>query len=123
VTARVSFADRARAAAAAAALAWIAAFALVGAAAGHGLTLVPVHPDPRWALAWTSLPWAAGFGLATWLTGRVLERRSWEELAWRPATIASATAPEAITTPSVAPPRSPRATPTRGRQPRSAQDR
>ena len=84
MTARVSFAHRARAPAAA--LAWIAAFALVGAAAGYGLTLVPVHPNPRWALAWTSLPWAAGFGLATWLTGRVLERRSWEELAWRPAT-------------------------------------
>jgi len=47
---------------------------------------VPLHADPRWALAWSSLPWAAGFGLATWLVGRVLERRSWEELGWRPRT-------------------------------------
>src|SRR5207248_2230114 len=36
------------------------------------------------ALACSSLPWAAGFALATWLVGRVLERRSWEELGWSP---------------------------------------
>jgi membrane protease YdiL (CAAX protease family) len=30
------------------------------------------------------VPWAAGFALATWLVGRVLERRSWEELGWCP---------------------------------------
>jgi hypothetical protein len=82
VTARVSFAHRARAPAVA--IVWIAAFAVAGAAAGYGLTLVPLRPNPRWALAWSSLPWAAGFGLATWLVGRVLERRSWEELGWRP---------------------------------------
>ena len=84
MTARVSFAYRARAPAAA--VAWIAAFAVAGAAAGYALTFVPLHADPRWALAWSSLPWAAGFGLATWLVGRVLERRSWEELGWRPRT-------------------------------------
>ena len=83
MTARVSFAHRARAPAAA--VGWIAAFAFVGAAAGYGLTLVPLpRVDPRWALAGSSVPWAAGFALATWLVGRVLERRSWEELGWRP---------------------------------------
>src|SRR5207253_7226993 len=84
MTARVSFAHRARAPAVA--VVWIAAFALVGAAVGYGLTLVPLplENDPRWALAWSSLPWAAGFALATWLVGRVLERRSWEELGWSP---------------------------------------
>jgi len=84
MTARVSFAHRARAPAVA--VVWIAAFALVGAAVGYGLTLVPLplENDPRWALAWSSLPWAVGFALATWLVGRVLERRSWEELGWSP---------------------------------------
>ena len=68
MTARVSFVHRARAPAVA--VVWIAAFALVGAAAGYGLTLVPLplENDPRWALAWSSLPWAVGFALAlTWL--------------------------------------------------------
>src|SRR2546430_17150554 len=84
MTARVSFAHRARAPAVA--VVWIAAFALVGAAAGYGLTLVPLplENDPRWALAWSSLPWAAGFALATWLVGRGLERRSWAGLGWSP---------------------------------------
>src|SRR5438270_517157 len=65
MTARVSFAHRARAPAVA--VVWIAAFALVGAAVGYGLTLVPLplENDPRWALAWSSLPWAAGFAAAT----------------------------------------------------------
>jgi membrane protease YdiL (CAAX protease family) len=84
MTARVSFAHRARAPAVA--VAWIAAFAVAGAAASYGLSLVPLHPAPRWGLAWSSLPWAAGFGLATWLVGRVLERRSWEDLGWHPRT-------------------------------------
>ena len=86
MTARVSFAHRARAPASA--IGWIATFALVGAGVGYGLTLVPMPPqlEPRWALAWSSLPWAAGFTLATWLVGRVLERRSWDELGWRPRT-------------------------------------
>jgi len=84
MTARVSYAHRARAPAAA--VAWIAAFAVAGTAAGYALTLVPLHATPRWALAWSSLPWAAGFGLATWLVGRVLERRTWHDLGWRPRT-------------------------------------
>ena len=88
MTARVSFAARARGPAVA--IGWIAAFAVAGAAAGYGFTLVPLRlvidfdVDPRWALAWSALPWAAGFALATWLVGRVLDHRSWEELGWRP---------------------------------------
>src|SRR5256885_12852854 len=82
--ARVPYAHGARAPAAG--VAWIAAFAVAGPAAGYALTLVPLHATPRWALAWSSLPWAAGFGLATWLVGRVLERRTWEDLGWRPPT-------------------------------------
>jgi CAAX protease family protein len=69
-----------------AAVAWIVAFAVVGVTAGWGLSRLPLHPDARWALAWASLPWAAGFGLATWVVGRTLDRRSWEDLGWRPRT-------------------------------------
>ena len=88
MTARVSFAARARGPAVA--IGWVAAFAVAGAAAGYGFTLVPLRLvidfdfDPRWALARSALPWAAGFALATWLVGRVLDHRSWEELGWRP---------------------------------------
>ncbi len=84
MTARVSFAGRARAGAVAAA--WIAAFALVGGAASWGLFQLHPHPSPRWWIAWTSVTSVAGFGLATWLVGRVLDRRSWEYLGWRPRT-------------------------------------
>ena len=82
MTARVSFAGRARAAAVA--VAWIVAFALVGGGASWTLEQLHLHPDPSWWLAWGALTTAAGFGLATWVVGRVLDRRSWEELGWRP---------------------------------------
>jgi len=82
MTARVSFAHRARGPAVA--VAWIAAFAVVGVAASYGLSQLPLHPDPRWWLAWSSLASVVGFGLATWVVGRVLDRRSWEALGWRP---------------------------------------
>src|SRR5260370_29234209 len=82
MTARVSFAGRARAAAVA--VAWIVAFALVGGGASWTLEQLHLHPDPSWWLAWGALTAAAGFGLATWVVGRVLDRRSWEELGWRP---------------------------------------
>jgi membrane protease YdiL (CAAX protease family) len=84
VTARVAFAGRARAGAIA--VAWIVVFALVGGGASWSLEQVRLHPDPSWWLAWGALTTAAGFGLATWLVGRVLARRSWEELGWRPRT-------------------------------------
>src|SRR2546430_15179737 len=82
MTARVSFAHRARGPAVA--VAWIAAFAVVGVAARYGLSQLPLHPDPRWWLAWSSLASVVGFGLATWGVGRGLDRRSWEALGWRP---------------------------------------
>jgi CAAX protease family protein len=84
MTARASFVERTKATGVA--VAWIVAFALVGVTAGWGLSQVPLHPDPRWSLVWSSLPWATGFGLATWLVGRALERRSWAALGWRPQT-------------------------------------
>jgi uncharacterized protein len=84
VTARVSFAQRARAPAVA--VAWIAAFAGLGVAVSYGVTQLPLHPEPRWWLAWTSLATMLGFGLATWIVGRVLDHRSWDALGWRPRT-------------------------------------
>src|SRR5260370_22664351 len=82
MTARVSFAGRARAAAVA--VAWIVALALVGGGASWTVEQLRLNPDPSWWLAWGALTAAAGFGLATWVVGRVLDRRSWEELGWRP---------------------------------------
>jgi len=84
VTARVSFAARARGTGAA--VAWIVAFAFLGGAATWALDQVRPHSDPRWWLAWGSLVSVVGFGLATWLVGRVLDRRSWDELGWHPRT-------------------------------------
>ena len=84
MTARVSFARRARGPAVA--VAWIVAFTVLGAAASYGVTKVPLHPDPRWWLAWSSVATVLGFGLATWIVGRVLDHRSWEALGWRPRT-------------------------------------
>jgi uncharacterized protein len=84
MTARVSFAGRGRASAVA--VAWIVAFALVGGGASWSLEQLRLAPDPSWWLAWGALTTVAGFGLATWLVGRVLERRSGEELGWRPRT-------------------------------------
>ena len=84
MTARVSFAGRTRASAIA--VAWIVGFALIGGGVSWSLEQLPLRPDPSWWLAWGALTTVAGFGLATWVVGRVLERRSWEELGWRSRT-------------------------------------
>ena len=73
MTARVSFAHRARVPAVA--VAWIAAFAGVGVGVSVLLNQLPLHPDARWWLAWTSLASVLGFGLATGVVGRWLEGR------------------------------------------------
>src|SRR6266513_2900391 len=82
MTARVSFPDRAKRTAAA--LGWIVAFGIAGGASGWAVSRLGPDPSPAWALAWTSLSGAVGFGLATWLVGGVLDRRSWAYLGWRP---------------------------------------
>src|SRR5204862_5125863 len=80
--ARVSFPDRAKRTGAA--VAWIVAFGIAGGASGWAVSRFGPDPSPAWALAWTSLSGAVGFGLATLLVGRVLDRRSWAYLGWRP---------------------------------------
>src|SRR5947207_9627877 len=82
MTARVSFPDRAKRTGAA--LGWIVAFGIAGGASGWAVSRFGPDPSPAWALAWTSLSGAVGFGLATWLVGRALDRRSWAYLGWRP---------------------------------------
>src|SRR3989442_1557591 len=82
MTARVSFADRAKRTGAA--VAWIVAFGVVGGASGWALSRLGPEPSPAWSLAWSSLSGAVGFGLATWLVRGVLDRRPWAYLGWRP---------------------------------------
>jgi membrane protease YdiL (CAAX protease family) len=84
VTARVSFAARAKSTGVA--VAWIVAFAVAGGVPTWMLFRVGPRPSPVWSLAWNSFTAVVGFGLATWLVGRVLERRSWVDLGWRPRT-------------------------------------
>src|SRR5205823_6041363 len=49
-----------------------------------GLVLIHLGGLAQLLILNGSAPGAAGFALATWLVGRVLERRSWEELGWSP---------------------------------------
>src|SRR5437763_16826484 len=81
MTARVSFPDRAKRTGAA--VAWIVAFGIAGGASGWAISRFGPDPSPAWALAWTSLSGAIGFGIATWIVGRVLARSSWGSLGWR----------------------------------------
>ena len=84
MTARVTFLERAKSTAVA--LAWIVAFAVVGGTASWLLSRVPAHTAPSWSLTWQSATAVLGFGFATWLVGRRLDRHSWEALGWRPRT-------------------------------------
>jgi membrane protease YdiL (CAAX protease family) len=84
MTARVAVLERAMATGIA--LAWIVAFAVVGGAASWLVFQVPAHWAPDWSLAGQSGAAVLGFGFATWLVGRRLDRRSWEALGWRPRT-------------------------------------
>jgi uncharacterized protein len=82
MTARAAFLERAKAVAIA--LAWIVAFGAVGGAATWTLVQLPVHPTAQWSIAWASGTAALGFGFATLLVGRRLDRHAWDALGWRP---------------------------------------
>ena len=82
--ARAAFLERAKAIGIA--LAWIVAFGVVGSAASWVLLQWPAHAAARWSLAWGSAAVVLGFGFATWLVGRRLDRHSWDALGWRPRT-------------------------------------
>ncbi len=67
------------------ALAWLAAFLVVGVGVIVLLAwIVPDAPDTWWLARGAAIQ-ALGFGVATWVVGRRLNRRSWAELGWRSA--------------------------------------
>jgi CAAX protease family protein len=82
--ARAALLERAKAVAIA--LAWIVAFSAAGGAMTWALVQLPVHPTLQWSLVWGDGAAALGFGFATWLVGRHLDRHSWGALGWRPRT-------------------------------------
>jgi membrane protease YdiL (CAAX protease family) len=66
------------------ALLWLLAFAVVGVGVTILLSeIVPAVGAPTWSLARGALEELAGFLLATWLVGRLLNKQSWERMGWR----------------------------------------
>src|SRR6266550_627042 len=64
------------------ALGWLAAFVAVGVSVIVLLAWLGPVADDEWWLARGAAIQAAGFGVATWVVGRKLNRRSWAELGW-----------------------------------------
>ncbi|HYU09587.1 MAG TPA: CPBP family intramembrane glutamic endopeptidase [Gemmatimonadales bacterium] len=79
--ARVSFAGVTRVGIA---LGWAVLFIAVGIAIIIGLSqVVPGWGGREWFVAQTGVPAVIGFGLSTWIVGRLLKKYSWAELGWR----------------------------------------
>jgi membrane protease YdiL (CAAX protease family) len=79
--ARVSFAGVKRFAAA---LGWAVLFIAIGIGIMVGLSqLVPGWGGQEWYVARTGVYEVIGFGLSTWIVGRLLKKYSWAELGWR----------------------------------------
>jgi membrane protease YdiL (CAAX protease family) len=79
--ARVSFAGVKRVAIG---LGWILLFVGIGVGVIWGASeLVPGWGGLEWSIARTGIFEVTGFGLATWIVGRVLKQYSWSELGWR----------------------------------------
>ena len=67
------------------ALGWLAAFLAIGVSVIVLLAwILPAAPDTWWLARGAAIQ-ALGFGVATWIVGRRLNRRSWAELGWRSA--------------------------------------
>jgi len=80
--ARVSFAGVKRAGIA---LGWAVLFIAIGVAITIGLArVIPVWGGREWFVAQTGIYEVIGFGLSTWIVGRLLKKYSWAELGWRP---------------------------------------
>jgi hypothetical protein len=69
------------------AIGWVVLFIAIGVGVTIGLSeLVPGWGGQEWFVARTGVYEVIGFGLSTWLVGRVLKKYSWGELGWhRPA--------------------------------------
>ncbi len=79
--ARVSFADVKRVAIA---LGWVVLFIAIGVGITIGLAAVlPDWGGPGWGITRNSAYEVIGFGLATWIVGRLLKGYSWSALGWR----------------------------------------
>ncbi|HXM39297.1 MAG TPA: CPBP family intramembrane glutamic endopeptidase [Gemmatimonadales bacterium] len=65
------------------ALAWILLFAVVGGLVTVGISAaVPGWGGQRWFVVRTGLCEVIGFGVATWLVGRQLNKQSWQRMGW-----------------------------------------
>lgn len=65
-------------------LAWLLLFVVVGAAVTFGISMVaPGWGGRRWFLARNGAYEVIGFGLATIVVGRLLNKYSWERMGWR----------------------------------------
>lgn len=65
-------------------LAWLLLFVVIGAAVTIGVSmLVPGWGGRRWFLARNGAYEVIGFGLATVVVGRLLNKYSWERMGWR----------------------------------------
>jgi len=69
------------------ALGWAVGFVAIGVGITIGISqLVPGWGGLEWSVARTGVYEVVGFGLSTWLVGRILKKYSWGELGWnRPA--------------------------------------
>ena len=66
------------------ALGWAVLFVGIGVGViWGGSELLPGWGGPEWAIARTGVLEVLGFGLATWVVGRLLKKYSWSELGWR----------------------------------------
>src|SRR5947207_11607516 len=66
------------------ALGWAVLFIVIGIVIMIGLSqLVPGWGGRAWFLARNGVYEVLGFGLSTWIVGRVLQKYSWAELGWR----------------------------------------
>lgn len=84
--ARVSFEGVKRAAIA---LGWAVLFTAIGLGILIGLSeLVPGWGGQKWYVARIGIYEVVGFGLATWIVGRLLNKYSWAELGWRSRAVA-----------------------------------
>ena len=65
------------------ALGWAVLFIVIGVGITIGISkLVPGWGGEEWFVARTGVYEVIGFGLSTWLVGRILKKYSWSELGW-----------------------------------------
>lgn len=62
---------------------WVLVFVFIGGVTAYGLDVfVPKWGGERWFIARNGMFQLIGFGLATIVVGRLLNRRSWERMGW-----------------------------------------